>query len=250
MNKILFILSTLFLINIYAGTTGFPDKYYKMKATIKKQNYFFNYLFPYIEHANIKILEDRKFILKMRLDKHFSRRVKNIQRLKLLAQKYRVDNIYDYNKLLIRVNIVPPSLALAQAAVESGWGTSRFVREGNNLFGHWTYGKNGEKGMIPLNRDPNATHMVRIFDSFEKSISSYMLNLNRTEAYRAFRMLRSHFEKMNKELSGLILSQTLINYSQIKERYLRILKIVIQSNNLEKYDEKFYKNLKKEINEI
>ncbi|RXJ79618.1 glucosaminidase domain-containing protein [Arcobacter sp. F2176] len=250
MKKILFLLSTLFLINSYAETTGFPDEYYEMRATTKKQDYFFDYLYPYIEHANKKILKNREFILKMRLDKHFARRSENVKRLTLIAKRYRVDSIYDYKKLLLRVNIVPPSLALAQAAVESGWGTSRFVREGNNLFGHWTYGKNGEKGMVPLNRDANATHMVRIFESFEKSISSYMLNLNRTNAYTSFRMLRSHFQKMEKDLSGLVLSQTLINYSQIKERYLRILKIVIQSNNLKRYDEKFYKNLKKEKNEI
>ena len=250
MKKIIFLLSTFFLINSYAATTGFPDEYYDMRATTKKQDYFFDYLYPYIEHANKKILRNRKFILKMRLDKHFSRRSENIERLRLIAKRYRVDNIYDYKKLLLRVNIIPPSLALAQAAVESGWGTSRFVREGNNLFGHWTYGKNGEKGMVPLNRDPNATHMVRIFDSFENSIYSYMLNLNRTNAYTSFRMLRSHFQKMRKKLSGLVLSQTLINYSQIKERYLKILKSVIERNDLEEYDKKFYKNLKKDNNEI
>lgn len=241
MKKILFLLSIFFLMNSYAETTGFPDEYYEMRATTKKQDYFFDYLYPYIEHANKKILKDREFILKMRLDKHFSRKIENIQRLDLIAKRYKVDSIYDYKKLLFRVNIVPPSLALAQAAVESGWGTSRFAKEGNNLFGHWTYGQNGERGMVPLNRDPNATHLVRIFDSFEKSISSYMLNLNRTNAYISFRMLRSHFQKMKKKLSGLVLSQTLINYSQIKERYLKILKSVIEKNDLEEYDKRFYK---------
>jgi Bax protein len=250
MKKILSLIFIVFSINSFALTTGFPEIYYKMPATPKKQNFFFNYLYPFIEHANKKILTDRKFILKMRLDKHFSRKPTNIKRINQLGEKYKVDINYTYDQLLNRVNIVPPSLALAQAAVESGWGTSRFVREGNNLFGHWTYGKNGEKGMVPLNRNPNATHLVRIFDSFEESISSYMLNLNRTGAYRAFRMLRAHFQKGKKDLSGLVLSQTLINYSQIREKYLKILKSVIIKNDLEKYDEKFYKNLKKEENEI
>ncbi|PLY10884.1 MAG: hypothetical protein C0626_04425 [Arcobacter sp.] len=138
-------------------------------------------------------------------------------------------------------------MALAQAAVESGWGMSRFVKLGNNLFGHWTYGK---KGIMPLRRDAKAKHLIRIFDSFEDSISAYMLNLNRTKAYYTFRNKRRELVKQKKKITGVPLSQTMINYSQIREKYLRILKNVIKKNKLQKYDEKFYNNLTKEKNEI
>lgn len=231
----------------FAETTGFPEDYYKMRATIKKQNYFFDYLYPHIENANKNILKEREFILSIKDNTNIDEESHEMQKLNQIAKKYSVKDPLDFDKLLKKVNIVPPSMALAQAAVESGWGMSRFVKLGNNLFGHWTYGK---KGIVPLRRDPKAKHLIRIFDSFEDSISAYMLNLNRTKAYYSFRNKRRELRKENKKLSGLILSQTMINYSQIKERYLRILKNVIKKNGLQKYDEKFYKNLTKEKNEI
>ncbi len=248
MKKILFLFFiTLWITNSFAKTIGFPEHYYKIKNSTIKKNYFFDYLYPYIVEANKNILIDRKFILSMKLNKHLSKRPKKIKRLFQIAQKYKIENPYDYPTLLKRVDIVPPSMALAQAAVESGWGNSRFVKEGNNLFGHWTY---GNKGMVPLNRDPNATHLVRIFNSFEESISAYMLNLNRTKAYYIFRLKRLLLRESNQKISGLILSQTMINYSTIKEKYLAILKSMIIKNDLLKYDKKFYNNLKKEKNEI
>ena len=248
MKKLLFILFISFCFsNSFAETVGFPEDYYKMKATIKKQNYFFDYLYPHIVNANKNILKEREFILSIKDNKELDEESKEFERLTQIAKKYSVLNPYDFDKLLKKINIVPPSLALAQAAVESGWGMSRFVKLGNNLFGHWTY---GSKGIVPLKRDPKAKHLIRIFDSFEDSISAYMLNLNRTKAYYSFRNKRRELQKENKKLTGLILSQTMINYSQIKERYLRILKSVIKRNGLQKYDEKFYKNLTKEKNEI
>ena len=217
-----------------------------MKATIKKQNYFFDYLYPHIEKANKNILKERAFIISLK-NKEIDEESKEFFELTKLAKKYAVLNPYDFDKLLKKVDIIPPSQALAQAAVESGWGMSRFVKLGNNLFGHWTYGKVGIK---PLKRDPNAKHLVRIFKSFEDSISAYMLNLNRTKAYFQFRNKRIELRNKEKKLTGLVLSQTMINYSQIRERYLKILKNVIKKNNLQKYDEMFFKNLKKEKNEI
>jgi len=241
---IIFIL--FFITSSFAETTGFPEDYYKMRATIKKQNYFFNYLYPHILNANKAILEEREFILSIK-DKELDEDSQEVQRLTKIAKKYSVLNPYDFNKLLKKVDVVPPSMALAQAAIESGWGTSRFAKLGNNLFGHWTYGK---VGIVPLRRDPNATHLIRIFKSFEDSISAYMLNLNRTKAYYTFRNKREQLRNKQKEISGLVLSQTMINYSQIRERYLKILKNVIKRNSLSKYDQNFFTNLTKEKNEI
>lgn len=247
MKKTFLILFFVFSFNLsFAQTTGFPEKYYKMKATIKKQNYFFDYLYPHIEKANKNILKERAFIISLK-NKEIDEESKEFFELTKLAKKYAVLNPYDFDKLLKKVDIIPPSQALAQAAVESGWGMSRFVKLGNNLFGHWTFGKVGIK---PLRRDPNAKHLIRIFKSFEDSISAYMLNLNRTKAYFQFRNKRLELRNKEKKLTGLVLSQTMINYSQIRERYLKILKNVIKKNNLQKYDEMFFKNLKKEKNEI
>ncbi len=248
MKKLLSILFITFVFSYsFAETTGFPEDYYKMRATIKKQNYFFDYLYPHIVNANKNILKEREFILSVKENKNLDKNSKEYGRLTQIAKKYSVKDPLDFPKLLKKVDIVPPSMALAQAAVESGWGTSRFAKLGNNLFGHWTYGK---KGIVPLRRDPGAKHLIRIFSSFEESISAYMLNLNRTKAYYSFRNKRTQLEKENNKHSGLILSQTMINYSQIREKYLRILKNVIKKNSLQKYDENFYNNVIKEKNEI
>ncbi|WP_298750462.1 glucosaminidase domain-containing protein [uncultured Arcobacter sp.] len=248
MKKVLSALFITFLFSYsFAQTTGFPEDYYKMRATIKKQNYFFDYLYPHIENANKNILKEREFILSLKDNKDLDEESQEFLKLTQIAKKYSVKDPLDFDKLLKKVNIVPPSMALAQAAVESGWGMSRFVKLGNNLFGHWTYGK---KGIMPLRRDAKAKHLIRIFDSFEDSISAYMLNLNRTKAYYTFRNKRRELVKQKKKITGVPLSQTMINYSQIREKYLRILKNVIKKNKLQKYDEKFYNNLTKEKNEI
>lgn len=249
MKKILFVslIFSLFASICSASTTGFPEDYYKMKATVKKQVYFFNYLFPHIENANKAILKDRAFIKSLKENKDLKKTSLEYKRLEQIAKRYKVKDIFNYKYLLQRVDIVPPSMALAQAAIESGWGTSRFVKLGNNLFGHWTFGK---VGIMPLRRDPNAKHLIRIFKSFEEAISAYMLNLNRTKAYYDFRKQREIARQKNENPSGIKLSQTMINYSQIRERYLKILKNVIRKNKLEAYDKKFYENLKKEKNEI
>ncbi|WP_419763617.1 MAG: glucosaminidase domain-containing protein [Arcobacter sp.] len=248
MKKLLSILFITFAFSYsFAATTGFPEDYYKMRATIKKQNYFFDYLYPHIEKANKNILKEREFILSIKENKNLDKNSKEHQRLTKIAKRYKVKDPYDFDKLLKKINIVPPSMALAQAAVESGWGTSRFVKLGNNLFGHWTYGK---KGILPLRRDPNAKHLIRIFNSFEESISAYMLNLNRHKAYYTFRSKRNQLVEEDKKITGVILSQTMINYSQIREKYLRILKNVIKKNKLQKYDKKLNNILTKEKNEI
>lgn len=233
------IIAFLFIISCSYATSGFSQSYYKMKPTLKKQEYFFNFLYPRIERANKNILEDRAFLLSLNKNTSLDTNSTQYKKLKTIANRYKVKDPYNYNKLLKKVDIVPPSMALAQAAVESGWGMSRFVKEANNIFGHWTYGK---KGIVSLRRDPGAKHLIRIFDSLEDSIAAYMLNLNRGRAYYDFRNKRAISRGKDEKISGLKLSQTMINYSGIKEKYLRILKRMIKSNHLEKYDEKFYAN--------
>ena len=132
-------------------------------------------------------------------------------------------------------------MALAQAAVESAWGRSRFVKEANNIFGHWTY--NSQIGMIPRNRDLGATHFIRIFQSLKESVTAYMLNLNRNLAYKSFQEKRFELKKTAQKIDGLELSQTVLNYSGIAQDYLKILKDIIVLNNLQDYDNRFYQQI-------
>jgi len=126
-------------------------------------------------------------------------------------------------------------LALAQAAIESGWGKSRFVKEANNIFGHWEY---SNKGLAPKSKYDHITidYSIKIFPTLEDSIKAYMLNLNRNLAYKKFRELREKFHSQNKVYTGLDAADTMINYSQKKEEYVKLLKHMIKSNGWEKYD--------------
>lgn len=229
-------LSIFILSSFYASVL--PKEYYKIKDVKKKKEYFFNFLYPSIKKENIKILKERNFILSLNNNKNIIKEKYN--KLENLSKKYSVKNPYNYKELLKRIDITPISLALAQAAIESGWGKSRFVKLGNNLFGHWTYSKNG---IIPLKRNKGEKHKIRIFSSFDESIKAYILNLNTNKAYKAYRNLRAKQRLENQNLDGLALSQTLINYSQIKEEYLKILKSMILFNKLKKYDNKFNKGI-------
>ena len=124
---------------------------------------------------------------------------------------------------------------LAQAAVESAWGQSRFVSLANNIFGEWTYGK---KGIIPENRPEGMHHKIRIFDDLEDSIAAFMLNLNRHRAYHEFRDLRAQYRAKKERFTGLLGSQTMENYSGIGKEYNALLIRTIEVNKWSQYDAK------------
>jgi Bax protein len=132
------------------------------------------------------------------------------------------------------VDIVPISLALAQAATESGWGTSRFVIEGNNLFGEWCYEPGC--GLTPLRRDEGRSHEVRSFTRPAQSVESYVRNINTHEKYRSFRLLREQMRKEERELSGLELAGELTQYSERRGAYVEEVREMIRFNNLEDND--------------
>jgi len=141
--------------------------------------------------------------------------------------------MYNEDEYLQKIDIIPISLVLAQSAVESAWGESRFAREGNNLFGEWTW---GEKGMIPEGREENAKHKLRIFDTLDDSIARYMLNLNRHRSYAEFRRLRAEYRKEGEPFTGLIAATTMTNYSQMREAYNRLIAKVIKGNGFMGYE--------------
>lgn len=145
--------------------------------------------------------------------------------LKSLSKKYRTNKV---DKLLRRVNTVPVSLILAQGALESSWGGSRFALEGNNLFGIWTWGANG---LVPNNREEGKSHRVAVYDSLLDSVRAYILMLNRVSAYSYFRKIRLN------TMDSLTLANGLLYYSERRQEYISDVTTVIKTNSLQEYDE-------------
>lgn len=232
------------LFTISAFAKGMPEEYFLIENKEKQKIYFFEYMYKLSKNENEKILEERNFIKKylnsnlLNIDTNSS----EFLRLLKIKKKYRIKKPYDLKPYMKKIDVVPASLVLAQAAVESGWGKSRFMKNANNIFGHWTY--NPKIGIIPKKREEGAKHFIRVFKTVQASISAYMLNLNRNAAYKTFHKERYKQRENNIKPSGLVLSQTMINYSGIGKEYLSILKNVIKKNGLEKYDRRFYQQIK------
>ena len=145
--------------------------------------------------------------------------------------KYRVKECSQEN-LLKKVNIIPPSLALAQAANESAWGTSRFAQKANNLFGEWCFSEGC--GLVPLSRPDGETYEVEKFDELKGSVASYIHNLNSHPAYKKLRDIRD-----NVGVDGYKMAEGLEAYSARGEKYVEELQSMIEYNGLQEYDEKF-----------
>ncbi|RJX29845.1 MAG: glucosaminidase [Desulfurivibrio sp.] len=144
--------------------------------------------------------------------------------LRRLARKYRTNSI---EKLQLRVDVVPVSLILAQGALESSWGGSRFAAEGNNLFGIYTW---GDRGMIPANRAEGDLHKVASYDSLLDSVRAYLLMINRLPAYTSLRELRSRTE------SSMAIAEGLFSYSERRNSYIEDVKQIIDVNELQRFD--------------
>ncbi len=140
----------------------------------------------------------------------------------------------DREALLRRMDVIPVSLALAQAANESGWGTSRFTREANNLFGEWTW--TAETGLLPERRAEGATHFVRSFPTLAASVRSYVRNLNSHPAYQPLRDIRTRLRANDQEITGTELAAGLERYSERGEAYIREIRAMIRQNRLEELE--------------
>ncbi len=137
--------------------------------------------------------------------------------------------------LLRRINTIPESMVLAQAAMESAWGQSRFAQEANNYFGQWCFRPGC--GLVPRERSAGARHEVRKFRSVRDAVSAYFININTHRAYRALRNQRLTLEESGEEISGHVLVGNLKNYSQRGQQYVDELRLIIQGNGLEESDE-------------
>ena len=185
---------------------------------------------PLIVAENEKILDDRKKLLTLTEKKYTSDLEKQWLRQKLLEYKVKKGDI---TELLKRMDMIPASIALAQAAKESGWGTSRFALEGNAIFGQWTW---DGQGIAPLKRDDNKNHKILKFPILRASVKAYKNNLNTHKSYFKFREKRKKLRDKNDDITGLSLTDTLKNYAQTGSEYTKILNQIITQNRLTDFE--------------
>ena len=210
--------------------TKLPKDLKTLGDTKKKRELFIKIILPLILNENEKIVEDRKKLFKI-LGKNFNTVGERVW-LKRRFKEYKIED-QDLAKLKMRMDIIPVSLALAQAANESGWGTSRFALEGNALFGQWTWSK---KGISPANKDPDKNHKILQFQILKASVRAYKNNLNTHNAYKEFREVRAQLRQEGKKIIGLDLTRYLINYASIGKKYVEILEGIIERNSLADFD--------------
>ncbi len=215
--------------------TSLPRDMRKIRVAKKRKELFFKSVLPLVLHVNEQIVVDRARLIAVRRMKANEQKVSAADQLWLaaLATRYRVDR-EDLSELTRRTDIIPPSLALAQAAEESGWGTSRFVIEGNALFGQWTFER--DRGIVPARRNADRTHKVKAFETLLDAVRAYARNLNTHRAYRQFRSERAGLRRLGTFLNGLALSSSLSKYSERGEDYVESLRSLIRGNRLEKLD--------------
>ncbi|MEE8393960.1 MAG: glucosaminidase domain-containing protein [Rhodospirillales bacterium] len=197
---------------------------------------FFQTVLPLILQVNEEILADRRRIWRIRFHSKLGERTDAADRLWLSVQAERYGvKPGDLDALLRRVDIIPPSMALAQAAEESGWGTSRFVREGNAVFGQWTFSETAS--LTPLRRDEGKTHKIKGFASLVDSVRAYVLNLNTHRAYRGLRKARAGLRSKGAPLDGEALAGKLTSYSERGKKYVAVIRSIISANGLRQLDD-------------
>jgi Bax protein len=224
--------------NVLVASTGFSASYYQIEDSAQQKEAFIRELKVFVDRGNADIQKDRVFITnffaKAMPDAFRGLNYQHVGYLIALRNKYGIENLFDRDEFFKRIDVIPPSLALAQGALESGWGKSRFAREANNLFGHWTY---SGVGLLPQNRAPGKTHMIRVFSSLQKSVNAYMLNLNSHEGYESFREKRLIAHQKGKIYTGMEAAKTMVNYSELKAEYIKMIREMIEQNNLQIYDQ-------------
>ena len=206
--------------------TQFPKDLDEIQSVQLKKETFIKIVLPLIVAENEKILDDRLKLKDISSRKITSDDEKQWLRQKFLEYKVKKSNI---EELKIRMDIIPASIALAQAAKESGWGTSRFALEGNAIFGQWTW--NGQ-GIEPLLKDKSKNHKILKFPILRASVKAYQNNLNTHKSYSKFRQKRFALRDKNKKIKGLELTETLNNYAQTGTEYTKILNQIIKQNRL------------------
>jgi Bax protein len=209
---------------------SFPQEIKMIENTKKRKELFLQIVLPLVLQENNNIKLDRKRLFSI-INKSNNTELEK----KWLNKKFKQYGIpsKDLSILKIRMDEVPVSLALAQAAKETGWGTSRFAQEGNALFGQWTW--SGE-GLKPKEAEEGEGHKVMKFNILQASVRAYQRNLNTHKTYKEFRLARGQLRDEGKELDSIILSQYLNKYAETGQEYVRILRKIIEQNNLKDFD--------------
>jgi len=219
--------------------SSLPSDFDQLQDVKLKKKLFYLITLPIIHESNRLILEDREMVIN--IEKKFLRADLNeneVNETVRLAVKYKLDystiDLKLYRDLKQRINIIPVSLALAQAIVESGWGQSRFALKGNALYGQWT--TNEQKGIIPEDRDEDKTHAVRKFENLQQSVQAYMHNINTHRAYYSFRVVRRIAERVQYTDPISAKVKFLAAYAEIGQEYVDKLELIIESNKLREFD--------------
>ena len=211
--------------------TLLPAEIKKIENTQKRKDFFIQIVLPLILQENNNIRLDRK-----RLFSIINKSNNTSLEKKWLEKKYKQYGVTskDLSTLKIRMDEIPVSLALAQAAKETGWGTSRFAQEGNALFGQWTW--SGE-GLKPKDADKNEGHKVMRFNVLQASVRAYQRNLNTHSTYKGFREERAKLRDEGKPLDSMRLSEFLNKYAETGNQYVEVLQKIIKQNNLQDFDD-------------
>ena len=226
--------------------TQFPKDLDEILNVKLKKDTFIKIILPLVVAENQKILNDRYKLVKIIKKKNAARNKNEKLWLDKKFREYKIkkEDVLELNK---RMDIIPISIALAQAAKESGWGTSRFALEGNAIFGQWTW---TGTGIAPLDRSKEQTHKILKFPILRASVKAYKNNLNTHKGYKSFREKRYSLRKKSKSISGLKLIHTLDNYAETGKEYTKILSQIIEQNSLTDFENVILANtvVKKELN--
>ena len=207
-----------------------PSEIDQIENSKERKEIFIKIILPLILKENKTIMSNRKKLFRILGKVNNTNSEKKWLNKKL--KEYNIKNI-DLSELKIRMDIIPVSLAIAQAAKETGWGTSRFAKEGNALFGQWTYSENG---LDPLDSD-GGEHKVARFNVLQASVRAYKLNLNTHKGYGRFRNARAELREKNEEIDSLKLAKYLNKYAETGKKYTETLEKIIKQNSLMDFDQ-------------
>ncbi len=219
------------LVNAGNQLTRLPKELKNIESPKKRKELFIKIVLPLIIEENLKIRFDRKKLFQILNKNNTTKRDKAWLDLKF--QQYGIKR-NDLSKLKIRMDEIPVSLAIAQAAKETGWGSSRFAQEGNALFGQWTW--SGE-GIKPLDVEKDEKHKVAKFKILKASVRAYQRNLNTHSSYKEFRIERAIQRDNDEKLDSLKLVNFLHKYAETVKEYTEVLKKIIKQNNLIDFDD-------------
>ena len=213
----------------------------KITDVKEKKETFFSTLYPIIQEENMHVLKLRARIIDLKGVPVAELTKKEQEWIFKIAKHYKQnEDVIEpslFDNLLTKIDYIPPSLALTQAAIESGWGSSRFSKQGNNLFGQWCFSRGC--GMVPSSRDSGKDHEVAKFETVNHAVRAYIQNLNTNQSYIELRKKRAQLREKNEPLTGIALAKTLTKYSEEGSLYIAKVSKFINQNKLQRFTAEF-----------